>query len=365
MHSDKLHTNKLLIVLFLLVIVSPTLVSIFNLEGSSSNTENRTKTTFPNIKTLKNPKAFIKQLKKYYTDDFGLKNTLSNSYIHIKHRKLNETPLPSKVVIGKNGFLFLGNSVNNVVNKSLGFVLFTKSELATIKAKIIERKQWLEARNIAFYVAVAPNKHSVYRENLPFTFPETTTQKEQLITYLQKEINFNLLDLGEQFPQKKQQNRLYHKLDSHWDNLGAFYAYQTLIDEIQKDFPSIQKKTLAEYKLDTIFRIGDIGTMINYTKKDTIVTLQLKQPIEIDTIKKAQHNPIKIATSFFKNNTKKQKILVFRDSFGTALKQYLNQTFGECTYIWSYKFDKEIIRKEKPDIVIMQYVERNLDQLKK
>jgi len=365
MQKTAKHINNLLIVFFLILLITPTIISVFGIEGKELNTENRNKTNFPNIKTLKNPKQYVSILKDYYNDNFGLRQSLSNYYINFKSNRLNESPLPNKVIIGKNGFYFLGNSFSNVVNESLGFNLFTKKELTVIKNTVLDRKKWLNDKGMKFYLAVTPNKHSVYRTNLPFNFSPKETRKQQIITHLSKDNTINFIDLGEQFIHKKGNHLLYRKLDSHWNNIGAFYGYQTLIDAVKKDF-SIEKKQLSEYKISTNLQGGDLKKMLNLSIKDTLPILNPLNNYRIDTlnIPKFYKNKRIQNVVRFKNESKKYKVLLFRDSYTNAMIPYINQSFGTCIYVWSHRFDKEIILKEKPDIVIMEYVERYLEQIK-
>ncbi len=360
MKNNKLHL--IIIISFLLMLLIPTIVQITKFEDIIIDNENRTKKDFPKL-NIKKPLHFLRKFKSYYKDNFGLRNTLSNKYLVFKNDILNENPLPNKVVKGKNDFLFLGNSFSNVINESLGFALFTQTELNQIKTNIIARQKWLNQQNIKFYIAVAPNKHVIYKENVPFQFPEIKTRKQQLLEYLKSEINFEIIDLGKQFKNKKKLNRLYRKYDSHWNDLGAFYAAQTLFKTIQKDF-DINNIKLSDYKIDSIKSIGGVSKMLNYKSKETRITLTpnfTTNVIDLDIPK--YYSQVSIYESRHKNKTKKYKVLLFRDSFSGALKPFINHTFGESTFIWSHKFDKALILKEKPDLVIMEYVERYLEKI--
>ena len=359
MRSNKQHI--VLISLFLILLITPTFIQITGIEKSFTDNENRTKKEFPKL-DKKHPLSFLRNFKSYYKDNFGLRNTLANSYLSFKNEVLNESPLPSKAINGKNDFLFLGNSSSNVINESLGFSFFTKSELNKIKNNIIERKKWLAKNKIKLYIAIAPNKHVVYQENLPFHYPKKETRKDQLIAFIKSEINFNIIDLGKQFNVKKQSNRLYKKLDSHWNDLGAFYATQTLVSVIKKDF-DIEELKLVDYKIDSIKKNnGDISKMINYKNDVNVIKLTPKFKMEVvDLDLPKYYNEQSISESRHKNKSKNFKVLLFRDSFSSALKPFINNTFGETTFIWSHKFDKELILKEKPDMVIMEYVERYLE----
>lgn len=54
------------------------------------------------------------------------------------------------------------------------------------------------------------------------------------------------------------------------------------------------------------------------------------------------------------------KAVIFHDSFGKSLYPYLASNFKPSVFVWSNDFNPEIIKKEKPDIIIQQLVERRL-----
>jgi hypothetical protein len=55
------------------------------------------------------------------------------------------------------------------------------------------------------------------------------------------------------------------------------------------------------------------------------------------------------------------KVIVFRDSFFTALEPFTSSIFGETEYNWRWfnPTDKEYILENKPDIIIWEIVERS------
>jgi len=57
------------------------------------------------------------------------------------------------------------------------------------------------------------------------------------------------------------------------------------------------------------------------------------------------------------------KLLVFRDSFASNLIPYLSESFQSSVFIWTHAFLPEIIERERPDIVILECVERYLSAL--
>lgn len=54
---------------------------------------------------------------------------------------------------------------------------------------------------------------------------------------------------------------------------------------------------------------------------------------------------------------------MFRDSFSDALIPYLSEIFNRSSYFWTHSFVPEVILKEKPNIVILETVERYIYNL--
>ncbi len=58
---------------------------------------------------------------------------------------------------------------------------------------------------------------------------------------------------------------------------------------------------------------------------------------------------------------------MFQDSFGDLLLPYLSESFSDSLYVWYTPSDVNlsIIEKERPQVVILELVERHLQYLLK
>lgn len=62
------------------------------------------------------------------------------------------------------------------------------------------------------------------------------------------------------------------------------------------------------------------------------------------------------------------KTLIIRESFGTKQRDFYKESFGKTVMIfdqWHHELNPEIIKNEKPDIVVIQVLENMLDNLLK
>ncbi|MFL1676659.1 alginate O-acetyltransferase AlgX-related protein [Paenibacillus dendritiformis] len=142
---------------------------------------------------------------------------------------------------------------------------FSDIELEKIKNNLNERKRWLEENDIKFYITVAPNKHTIYSEYLPSNIDEYNEKSrlDQLIAYLSKNSEVEIIDLRPVLMENKEQYTLYKKNDTHWNSLGAFLAYSEIANSIKKDSVNIEPMTLDHYSIQKITCGGDLANMLS------------------------------------------------------------------------------------------------------
>jgi len=368
----------MMILIFSLMISTPLILQLLGINLNAKNTENRKLKERPafslaQTKTAKGvPRkllgvyrdviSFKNAYDRYYKDNFVLKNNLFKSYYFIQNDLFNRDPLPQKVVKGTNGWLFLGDSYSNVITESKAIISFEVEELEQIRAGLLKKKAWLEKQNIDFYIAIAPNKHSIYGEELPITKGKKPTKLEQLKAFIDPD-ELNFIDLSDAFP-KNSAIRLYHKTNTHWNDYGGYWGYKALISKMKEKYPNLQIPNLDSFEMVTeISDREDLTNMLSIRVKEERIVL--KNPKEIaQEVPSILPIPPKIKNYVFQySSTINQiKVLTFRDSFFTTLMKFMKEGFGTSVYIWDW-FDEEVVEAEKPDIVIWELVERDLDVL--
>ncbi|WP_187696246.1 alginate O-acetyltransferase AlgX-related protein [Xanthovirga aplysinae] len=301
----------------------------------------------------------------YFTDNFIFKTSLFKPFTIIKSSIFNSDPMPEKVVRGNNGWMFLGESHSNVISESKGLTQYNSEELNRLKSNLNNQKKWLDEKGIAYFVAIAPNKHSVYGHYLPIV-KSANKSKLQQMKEAAAQINLPLIDLSDYFMDYPNE-RLFHKTNTHWNDFGAFLGYRKLIHEIQKIYPEIKCMELGdlEKKIEISYQ-EDLTKMLNIKIKEERILLKKKyeKAAKIPSQLEVPNNFFRLPQDYenrYTSDDNNLKLLMFRDSFSEALIKYMSESFGESIFIWSYRFDKELIEKEKPDIVIMEIVERSSD----
>ena len=366
------YRNILLCFAFISILLYPTVDKLFGFTSWIPNNERRQLTAFPNLK-LQNLGEFIDDFDKYFKDNFGGRNLLVYGYCFFKYKILNSSPYPEDVIIGQDDWLYLGNAKGRIFDEHSGLYLFSKKALNRIKKNIVKNKNWAETKGMKYYLFIAPDKYTVYPEFLPASFSKKLIDRnlDNLIDFLKPEIN--IIDVRKELQNAKKKEKLYAKADSHWNDYGAFIAYQILINHLKKDFPIIEEaRTESNFEIiKSISNHKSTADMINahrfITDEEIIFRSKTEKLEKVD-----RRLPIPDNYNLSKNGYEiryktvdgnKIKILVFRDSFSNRLMKFLSLHFEESIYISNFhKFSKKIIEIEQPDIILHQIVERNLPE---
>jgi len=376
------NTKILTIASFLIIIGFPMILQLIGIEMKQRNAENRNLEKMPVFSLNKTRQAknvldgilgiykdvmiYKNKFHTYYEDRFVLKYILFENYKTIQRGVFAQQPIPQKVVEGTDGWMFLGNSYSNDIAESKGIKVFTEKEIIKIKTNLLNQKEWLDKKGIHYYVAIAPNKLSVYGEYLAIKRSEKKTKREQLIEAMNTTA-LPLIDMTALL-RKTDDTILYEKTGSHWNDLGAFYGYKTLINRIHKDYPEIVPLELKDFnRIPKITYQEDLIKMLNESRLEKQISLTAKYP----EVSKQVASQLSISPYYnklpqdyekrYKSNVNRLKVVMFRDSFSSAMLKYVKENFGEVVFVWSDRFDKELIETEKPDIVIQEVVEREVD----
>ena len=347
-------TNKIqniFLMLASLICLAPSLFFFMNTnEVEDGYQENRAEVQF-------NPKRPFDKIDEDYKYYFGFRRILSDNYLELKKQIFHTSPIPDKVIYGKDGWLFLGDSYNDVFSKSLGTKRFTDQEAQDIANKIIEMSQYCESIGVEFYYYVAPNSHTIYSDKLPLKPANKANDFDQIKQKLERE--FPVLDIRPALRKAKQKQQVYQKTDSHWSEYGAYIGVNELLRVMQDKFPKIELIRLEDYVLEKTYKeVTDLAEMLKIKVREELIQFSEKNQTKIE-VKQTIINGIE--EIYTKNATGNYKGMIYRDSYAGLMIPFLRKTFRNLTFISSPRFDKQRIATEKPDFVIYEIVERNLN----
>lgn len=353
--------------IFMVMICVPNIALVLGI-GSETSTENRGS---PIIEGEGSGavERMIKTFEARYNDNFGFRNLLIKMNALIDTKIFKKSPT-EKVVIGKEDWLFYKKDDTKDLSEDYrGNMRFTDEELKKIKENLERKRDWLEEQKIPFVLMITPNKSSIYGEYYDESYKKVSNQTrlDQLLDYLNKNSDIEIVDIRKTLIDKKSEQRLYHKTDTHWNQYGAYYGYRDLMNTMHKYIPELSPLSLDDFNLVKEFRKpgeGDLANMIGLPERygEEHILLQPKEERKSKPVENDHYDLIR--GDILKNPDKnKPKLLMYRDSFAVSLVPYIAEHFSESVYEWSYNFNGILIEQIQPDIVVQQIVEGKLEKL--
>lgn len=352
-------------ILFLALLCLPLLGMIFHID-TAPVWENRRLASFPALSASPTDILhFPFRAAYYFRDNFGFRGGLIRTQALVRVRWLR-TPSSPSVILGKDGWLFY--SGENLVEYYCGTRPFSEEEMARWLHVMEARRDWLKQRGIAFYFVVAPEKQTIYPDYMPDDFVRVRpdSRLDQLIEYFKAHSTLEIVDLRPTLWAEKSRHRVYHRTNSHWNDLGAFAAYQTLIRKMSQSFPALRPLSETDFNSATEYRAdGDLAGILGLNGLMTEEKLNLtpRQPLKaLSNGNAVSTRPVHLNNWMVteKNEANLPRMVMFHDSFSLALIRFLAENFSHAKYVWRPGMNREFIESEAPDVVVLQICERRL-----
>jgi hypothetical protein len=261
------------------------------------------------------------------------------------------------VVVGKGGWLFYAgyHALDNYRN----IHPLTEQELGAWATLFAARRDFLKARGTKFVVIIPPEKHSIYAEYLPMRITKLgrLSRLDQLVAYFRQHSIVPLIDIRGALLQAKSEKRpLYFHTDTHWNAFGAYVGYRQLMAELTPAFPTLRPVRESEVEVVRTLRLGDLARMLGDTSLGEVCDDASLSPL----IRLIPDGPTR-SISIRSGGEGLPTLVIFCDSFGTALVPLLSQTFRRVVWVATPNLlDRELIDREKPDVVMVVMIERTL-----
>ena len=364
-------TNICLFTVFLTFLWLPTLDTLFHFDHSSIPGENRLPAEFPKFRAGSDGlKKFIAGLDAYFNDHFGFRRGLIWAYRSGVFYSVHDQQGNRSVLIGRDGWLYFNG--NQMVEHYRGTLLFTPDLLQDWKTLLEQYRDWFAQRGIKFLFVVAPDKQSIYPEHLPSWMNKVSpeTKLDQFFGYMKLHSTVEVLDLRQTLLENRSMGPLYLKTDSHWNQLGAFLAYQRLVKELAAQLlPGVQPVPLDAFeRTNAPTPPGDLTAMAGTGLSErNAVLLNPKAslpPLEM-IAQSYQTGPLFVT----RNSYVAGSAIVYGDSFVNYWIPFIGYNFGQVSYFSNHflssKFiDAELIKQEKPTVVIVEVIERSFNVAK-
>ena len=357
--------NAIVATIFVGLISLPLGANLAGRDGADPQMENRTLASFPRLDgSWRSISGFGGGLSDWFSDHFGFRSTFIRWYGETRLFGLGVSPTAG-VVKGSDGWFFYADdeSLTDYANTRP----LTDREVERWTAAAVDARDWLRAQGIAYVAFFAPDKHVIYPEVMPPAIrPVRDESRLDQVIEAYREAGVTTVDVRAALLAAKGSERLYQKTDTHWNDRGAFIAYQQLMDAVRNLLPAVPPPlNRDDFELTTIEREGmDLAGMMGLTRalRETDLQLTPKRLRRAVAIQPAgmpldlEIGRIVAAT----DDSTLPRAVIFRDSFFSRLAPFVAEHFSRTAMIWQNDFDPEVVLEEKPAVVIQEIVGRHL-----
>ena len=125
----------------------------------------------------------LSQVTDYIADHFALRQEMVTANAALQTTLLSTSPAED-VIYGKDGWLYYAETLNDYQNHAT----LTEEEAAQIAQTVADMQAYCEAQGATFLFTIAPNKNSLYPENMPARYLQSDSpgNYELVAPYLEK-----------------------------------------------------------------------------------------------------------------------------------------------------------------------------------
>jgi alginate O-acetyltransferase complex protein AlgJ len=290
---------------------------------------------------------------------------------------------PKRVIIGRDGWLFLGDrfaqnlSINRRHASADDFSLGKKIGLATATWNI-----YLSSKGVKlFRIMIGPNKGTIYPEQLPdWARPAAPNALDALLAGVEPD---RYIDFRPALRAAKasQPVPLYFKTDTHWNSLGGAIAFRTFAEQVAASAPDLRWPAPSAYRILELKPMagGDLAAFLrmkNTLSEEVPVIGASLLPVtseHVDLETKAlllrgpnvgTGMPSKPTLVNSEGSLNQRKVLWLGDSFSGGMSQLMTATFSHLLVqhvaagLATPKHFARLVEDFKPDYVFVTVVER-------
>lgn len=342
--------NVVYIVICLLLCILPFIGMTF--AATNTTTENKALAEFPDFWENDSwNKDFLQEMGDYFEDHFAFRPVLVTADSVIQGKVFKVSNMDS-VIVGSDGWLYYTSTLNDY----LGGQTLSEKGIWNAAHNLSLIQKSVENRGSGFLFTVAPNKNSLYGDNMPYYDGKkiSSVKNMTLLEPRLAEWEIPYADLFAEFEREKEV--LYLKRDSHWNQKGAVLAYDTMLDQLKLDHETYETvdsiRTKEEY--------GDLNKMIYPLPMEPEWNYAYQKEVSYEYV--TDTSSVEDAWIQTKNPEGTGSLLMFRDSFGNTLLPLLADTFEDAYFSKSMPYNlEEYLDIYHPEYVIVEKVERNID----
>lgn len=238
--------------------------------------------------------------------------------------RLFHTSVSDQVVAGKGDWLYYADTVPDYTGEGR----LTEDELNGMVENLGVLAKSLARHGARLYVAAIPNKSTVYPQFMPdrYAMRDDDGNIERLRRACEA-LDATWIDLTQPLIEAAQGGQdVYYRTDTHWNALGAAIAAGTILRELGRSRVDYTVGDEADFTGGDLARLMGAAGALNESTPRLLPDSPLPEGNYADRRIQA-------------DGPGEGTLLVYRDSFGTAIGPWLAQAYGHTEFRWEAPLD--------------------------
>lgn len=343
-----------IISIFLCFLILPRIIYICFYEYfDNENYENRVFAEYPNINS--NFFNYPKEYEAYFNDYLPFKNEFSKlkNYTDII---IFKNILSKGRLLGKDNWLFFSS-------KTYTNFIISDEDMINAKDILLKFNDELKKRNIEFIFLICPKKEDIYPEYY-IRYDNTKVDDDfyalKLLEFIKNNTDINIIYLKEELLKYKNKYQLYYKYDFHWNNLGGYLGFSSLMDILSFEYKNIDDLDILKFYIPDnkqyYGRFNDVAKGLGLSKfrifnEDYFFAISNYADKKYEVI---DINNWATFTSISSNYSYDKKLFIVRDSYAIAMTDYIASEFQKSEFCHSEDFNIKMLKNNMPDIFVIE-----------
>ncbi len=316
--------------------------------ATNETSENTVLAKWPSlIEDGKLNREYLSGMGEYFDDHFAFRQQMVTVNAVLRGKVLKESSTP-KVVVGTDDWLYYNGTLEDYQGKNL----MDERQIYMMIHNLKLIQQYVESWGSSFIFTVAPNKNSLYNENMPYYYQKGSESNLANLTERMEMAGISYLDLYSLF--QEEEDVLYFQRDSHWNNRGAVLAYNGLMDYIGKEHETYLNVPYEEKAVHT----GDLDEMLYPLAYEPETDYIYDKEWNYQYVNDVTDNMDDWIETVSPGKT--GTILMFRDSFGESLLPLIAEETERGYFSRLVPYNLTQTEQYRPNCVVIEKVERNL-----
>jgi alginate O-acetyltransferase complex protein AlgJ len=267
-------------------------------------------------------------------------------------------PLPTdtdRIRFGKDGYLF--HRVDAAFEQMCGGIAGSRP-LECLLSIFEARHAWCHVRNVPYRLLIVPERHVLYGNKLPPGYaPHPDRPARRLVRMAEPTLRNAIVYPEAELLEGRKRHEVCYQTDVHWTWWGAYLCYRALMETLNPCIDRLipESALLREERQ----RVGDM--MMWLEKRDRELSLNLKPPpVTVKEVLSNRTFKVGQVDVFETEHHDLPRLVLFRTSNSTTLLHFLFHHFSRIVAVASTAVHYDLLRSERPDVVISEIPERYL-----